>query len=260
MGHIHLGVLPRSRKWREVVDLLAAGAADSAVVAASASAAEKDMLVASRSPGFVEAVRLLLVIPHAARRSDFSAALGENDLDVAPDPALIDLVTAVSARLDAVERAHGDRSDLSEQAGRALVATLSRMIGDELPGLFTASTEDVRLAAKKLSWSKGIAALSRAFFGALVRASLSSWLDRTLALEIGDDRRFEDVGARTAFDAALVQYSSEATRIIQEFAGGWYGKTLHQKGGFETEEAAIYGAVCLRKIVEELRTRRDTDA
>lgn len=260
MGHIHLGVLPRSRKWREVVDLLAEGAVDSAVVAASARAAEKDMLAASRTPGFVEAVRLLLVIPHAARRTDFGTALGENGLDVGPDPTLIDLITAISARLDAVERRRAERSDLSELAGRALVATLSQMIGDGLPGLFAANTEDVRLATQKLSWNKGIAALSRAFFGALVRGTLSSWLDRTLALEIGDDRRFGDVGARTAFDTILVQYSSEATRIIQEFASGWYGKTLHQKGGFETEDAAVYGAVCLKKIVEELRMRRDGDA
>ncbi len=48
MGHIHLGVLPSSRKWREVVDLLTGGAADARIVAASAAAAEKDLLAAAR--------------------------------------------------------------------------------------------------------------------------------------------------------------------------------------------------------------------
>ncbi len=149
------------------------------------------------------------------------------------------------------------RSDLGELAARALAGTLTSQIGDALPGLFGATSEDVRIEARRLSWSKGIATLTRAFFGELVSGSLSYWLDRTLSLQVGEHRRFGDVADRGAFDMALADHSTEATRIIQEFSGGWYGKTLHENGHIGSPDAAAFGAVALKKIVEELRARRD---
>ncbi|WP_417208433.1 hypothetical protein [Antarctobacter sp.] len=43
----------------------------------------------------------------------------------------------------------------------------------------------------------------------------------------------------------------ETTRIIREFSGGWYGKTLHREGGFNSVEAARFGHVALKKIVDD---------
>ena len=256
MGHVHLGVLPKTRKWNDVVEALTSGAADEVVVAASAQAAEKDMLSATDSPVFVEAVRLLLAIPHAARADDFANALRALDLKVGNRPELLDLTMAVDARLEDVKHLAGGSSDLGEIAARALVTTLSEMVGDQLPGLFEATPEDIQVASRKLSWSRGIAELSRAFYGRLVAQSLSYWLDRTLAQHVGPEARFSDATARSDFDVALSQYTRESTRIIQEFAGGWYGKTLHDNDGISSRDAAVFGAVSLKKIVAELRVRR----
>lgn len=133
-------------------------------------------------------------------------------------------------------------------------------IGDALPGLFEATPEEVQAVARRMSWAKGISGFSRGFFGRLVSGTLSYWLDRTLALQVGEGQRFATTGERNAFDRALDQYSTEATRIIQEFSSGWYGKTLHREGGFRTKDAAIFGAVALKKTVSELRTRNSSDA
>lgn len=259
MGHVRLGVLPKSRWWKDVVALLSGDADNEAVIAASARAAERDMLTATQGPVFVEAVRLLLAIPLAARSEDFGRSLREIGLDVGDRPSLLDLVTAVSEHLDRTAYRSDRRSDLGELSSRALVATLSTSIGDELPGLFDARPADVQAVARKFSWSRGISEISRTYFGHLVSGTLSSWLDRTLALQIGPGKRFSDVADRGAFDVALAQHSSEATRIIKEFAGGWYGMTVHGKGGIGTHDAAVFGAVALKKIVEELRMRREPD-
>lgn len=256
MGHIHLGVLPRTRSWNDVVDALSSGAADEVVVAASARAAEKDLLAATDSAVFVEAVRLLLAIPHAARADDFGHALRVLDLGVGDSPELLALTMAVDQRLEAVRRVAGGTNDLGEFAARALVTTLSEMVGDQLPGLFEATPGDVQAATRKLSWSRGISELSRTFYTRLVAQSLSYWLDRTLAQHVGPEGRFANAASRSAFDVALSQHAQEATRIIQEFSGGWYGKTLHDKGGISSRDAATFGAVALKKIVEELRVRR----
>jgi hypothetical protein len=110
-----------------------------------------------------------------------------------------------------------------------------------------------------MSWAKGISGFTREFFGTLVSGTLSYWLDRTLALQIGEASRFPTAAARSAFDSELNHFSTEATRIIKEFSSGWYGKTLHREGGFGAKDAATFGAVALKKTVSELRARSTTD-
>ena len=256
MGHTTLGVLPRTRYWEDVSKLLAGPAPNHVIFAASARAAEKDLLRATKDPVFIESVRLLLAIPAAARAQDFGDALRAQDMAVSNRPGLIDLVSAAARRLDQVRAERGGHSDLGELAARALSATLTTSIGDGLPGLFDATPDDVQDAARKLSWNKSIAEYTRSFFGSLVTGTLSYWLDRTLDREIGDGCRFVDVAARSAFQSELEQFSWESSRIIREFSGGWYGKTLHRDGGFNSIEAARFGHVALKKIVDDLRTRQ----
>ena len=260
MGHIHLGVLPQSRKWRDVVSLLSGGAADAEVLAATAIAAERDLEQASNDPVFVEAVRLLLLVPYAARSEKFAEALRKLGLDVGAEPDVLDITAAAGARLDDVARATNRGSDFGELAGRALIATLGTQIGDRLPGLFDMAPGDVRIAVRDLSSPKGIADLTRGYFGRLLSDCLASWLDRKLSTEIGPGKRFERTTDRSSFDLALAQYSSESTRIIREFAPGWYGKRLYEDGTITSERAAAFGAVCFKKISEELRRKRDADA
>lgn len=260
MGHNLLGVLPRTRTWTSVVDQLQSGADTASVVAGSLRAAERQFLRASDDPVFVEAVRILLNIPLAGRAADFGQALRDVDIPAPNAPELLDLLSAVTARLDDVRGAAQSMSDMGEIAARALVSTMSQSIGDALPSLFAATPGDVQARARQLSWSKGIAELSRQFFAEVMTGSLSYWLDRTLASHVGSDLRFPNAAARDAFDREMRSYTSSMTRIIQEFSGGWYGKTLHEHGGFRTRDAAIFGAVALKKIVSELKRDRAFDA
>ena len=260
MGHNTLGVIPGTRKWSDVVALLEGHAASERVAAASATAAERELLEAAHDPVFVEAVRLLLSIPYAARSEDFGLALRKLDIEVGHRPELMDLISGVSERLDRVARTTNARNDLGELASRSLIAALATTVGDQLPGLFGPTPEDVQVATRKLGYSKGIARLSRDFFGRLVGETRSYWLDRVLANNVGSERRFADVSARSAFDSEISHLAVEASRIIQEFSGGWYGKTVAREGGVNSRQAAEFGAVALKKIVEELRYRDKVDA
>ena len=97
---------------------------------------------------------------------------------------------------------------------------------------------------------------ARAFFGRLLADTLGYWLDRTLSAEIGPGARIQSLGDRNAFDRALEQYCSEATRIIREFSGAWYGKTLFREGTISRDRAAAFSAVALKKIGAELQRKR----
>ena len=260
MGHIHLGVLPRTRAWREVVNLLTTDASSRDVVRASAVAAERDLRKAADNPDFVEIVRILSMIPQAAKSEAFGRALRDLGIPVRDDPELIHVLAATGDWLDRFAHQHGHRNDFGEIARRAMLSTLSAEIGGALPGLFEANAADVKAVTCNLSTSAGFSRLARGFFTELLSNTLGSWLDRTLSAQVGDGGRFASLRDRSEFDAALRQYSFEATRIISEFAGGWYGVTIHRDKTIGTAQATVFGAVAFKKICAELERKRGPDA
>ncbi|WP_157966313.1 hypothetical protein [Oceanibium sediminis] len=257
MGHIHLGVLPNTIRWRQVVELLTEHAPTEEVIAASAVAVERDLQSAPDDPIFVESVRLLGMIPQAARGEQFGKTLRTLGLVVGDTPDLIEITSAAGAYLDRFAREHHARSDFGELSRRALLGTLNGQIGDQLPGLFEATPSDVRNVARKLSGSAQFSRLARAYFTRLLSETMASWLSRTLSTHVGSDHRFHGGGDRARFDTALNQYATEATRIISEFAGGWYGKTIFRDGEISAARAAAFGAIAFKKITEELRRKHD---
>ena len=58
MGHVRLGKLPRTRKWREVVDLLAAGVGPAQVADATLRTAEEACSYKTASQGGTGAASL----------------------------------------------------------------------------------------------------------------------------------------------------------------------------------------------------------
>lgn len=259
MGHIHLGVLPKTRKWREVVEQLSDGAADLDIVAATAIAAERDLLAAASDPGFVETVYLLAVLPGAARSENLGEALRSLHLSVPDHPDLFGLITALGDKLDRTNRRLRNPNDFRDLSRRALLSTVTASLGDRLPTLLSVEPADVRAAARKLSAPREFARFARSFFTRLLGETLRYWLDRALSAHTGPGMRFASAGERSQFDRALMQYCLEATFIIEQFSAGWYGKTLYRDGRITSHTAAAYGAVALRKISAELRLKQ-TDA
>jgi len=75
MGHIRLGTLSRSKKWREVVELLGSNASLEDIAEASTHAAELDLARASSDPSFQFISRLLVELPLMARSPGFQDPL-----------------------------------------------------------------------------------------------------------------------------------------------------------------------------------------
>ena len=256
MGHIHLGVLPSSASWRAVVAMLAEGEPSERVLQESSRAIEKELRSAANDTIFVETLVLLGAVPQAARSDDFGDALRRLDIPIRQNPGLIDLASGLGRALDQRVAETGSRTDFGEICRRALLATFTQCIGDRVPGLFDATPEDVRIAARTFSSSKEFARLSRGFFTRVLSETISTYLDRTLALGVGIGNGFDNVVDRSRFDDAVGQYAMEATRIIKEFAGGWYGKTVYTDGKITRASAARFGAVAFKKTVEEMQRKR----
>ncbi len=85
------------------------------------------------------------------------------------------------------------------------------------------------------------------------------YLSRELGNHIGADQRFRDDAERSQFDDALARHCREASRIVEAFAGGWYGKNVYQGGGLTPDAVRRFAPVAFKKIRAELRKRRDAD-
>ena len=257
MGHIHLGRLPGSKRWSAVVDLLETGAPDIDVIAGSAIAAEKDLAGAVNNAVFVEAVRVLANLPQIARREPFGGGLRRLGLDVPDDPSLLDLASAIGGHLDAVAMSAG-RNDFGEISRRALLDTvMDKSVPD--CGIVRCGTGGPGGRHRQARRTARVLCVARTFFGTLLAETLSYWLDRTLSARVGPGARFGNAGERVEFDRALTQYCAEATRIIKEFAAGWYARNRSSEDDFVRDRAAAFAAVALRKIGEELREKRRSD-
>jgi len=261
MGHIRLGTLPKTQKWNQVVSLITAGADVARIAAASADAAEHALEPASQDEGLAHAFWLLAQIPLAARQPNFSERLRELGLNVSNSrPTLLEIVAAFTSAVDRYVHEQGKRSDLGEMAQLAASETLASLAGRELPSLFGPTAEDVQQALAKLGTSDRFSIVARDFFSRLTSRSLGYFLSRELSKHVGPNKRFAAVGDHSDFNAALDLHCREASRIIKEFSGGWYGRTLQQERRITKDEARKFAHVAFKKLRAELRKRRETNA
>jgi hypothetical protein len=154
----------------------------------------------------------------------------------------------------------GRRTDLGEMAQLSAADTLTSLVGRQLPSLFGTTPADVQETFAKLSTSSGFTLVAREFFSRLTNRALGYFLSRELSKHVGPNKRFARIDEHSDFNVALDEHCRGASRIIKEFAGGWYGKTLFREGWVTPEEAKKFAHVAFKKVRAELRKRRDADA
>ncbi len=171
----------------------------------------------------------------------------------------MDVVAAISGAVDRYAREQGGRTDLGEMAQMAAVESLTALVGPNLPSLFEPSPGEVQRAIGRFAAGDRFSVLAREFFARLTQRSLDYYLSRELSNHIGPGERFTDDAARSQFDDALDRHCREASRIVEAFAGGWYGKNVYQGDGLTPAAIRRFAPVAFKKIRAELRKRRDAE-
>ena len=100
MGHITLGNLPRTRKWRQVIALIETGAGTAQVANATIDAADRGLKEAGKDKGLVETIWLLCQLLLSAKSDNFIVSLRKIGLGVSDSPSLMELVGAFSDAID----------------------------------------------------------------------------------------------------------------------------------------------------------------
>ncbi|SFR47924.1 hypothetical protein [Litoreibacter janthinus] len=256
MGHIRLGTLSQSKKWRDVIGLLDSGASLEEVAEAAARASELDLGRASDDLSFQFVTSLLVRLPLMARAPGFEDALAEIGVGNDAATSVTSLLAGLKRAIDLNAFAVGRSSDAGELAKATLLECLSVQLHDRLPSLFEPTRQDIRKELASFSSGQNFALLARDFFARLSYKSLDYYLSRELANHTGGDKRFASDADRTEFQRGLSQHTFEASQIVKEFAGGWYGKTVWQKQSLSQDEINQFTRFAFKKMRSELGRRR----
>ncbi|MCK9502389.1 MAG: hypothetical protein M0Q52_11220 [Lascolabacillus sp.] len=259
MGHIRLGNLPRTQKWQQVVALIEGGAGTAQIANATITAAEQGFKLAAADKGLVETIWLLTQLPLAARSDNFGQALQSAGLEVSDAPGLMEVVGAFSDAIDKKLTNNGGRTDLGEMAQMAASETITQIIGSRTQSLFGTNSDDVKNAFSKLATNRQFSIFARDFFARLTNRCLDYFVSKAVSHHVGEGKRFRTLAQQGEFTKALGTHSREASKIIEEFSGGWFSKTNWEKKGISRKDAAGFAHVAIKKIVAELKEGAQTD-
>jgi hypothetical protein len=257
MGHVRLGTLPRSKRWRDVIGLLESDASLQDVAEAAARASESDLSQASAHPLFQYVTSLLVKLPLAARAPGFEDGLERLGIGRHNGASLAALLSGIDKAIERRAFEGGRSSDAGELARAALLESLSENLRGRLPTLFEPTPQEVRKALAGFAGGDRFAQLARDFFARLTGRSLDWYLSRELANHTGPGRRFDTDADRTAFQGALADHTYEASRIVEAYAGGWYGKTVWQKQSLSQDAINDFTRYAFKKMRSELGRRRE---
>src|SRR5215212_6903917 len=97
MGHIHLGRLPTTRRWRVVLDSLERSPENvGAIASATTVAAERRLRELSNDPSLAYCFWILTRIAAASREADFQQALAELGISSRDDDTVLSFMARVS--------------------------------------------------------------------------------------------------------------------------------------------------------------------
>jgi hypothetical protein len=257
MGHVRLGTLSQTKRWREVVGLLKSEASLQDVAAAAAEASEADLKRASDDPLFQYVAGLLVHLPLAARAPDFEGGLERLGIDGNKGVSVSALLSGIDEAIERQAFEGGRTSDAGELARSALMESLSVNLRGRLPTLFEPTPQEVRKVLAGFAGGDRFARLARDFFARLSYRSLDWYLSRELANHTGPGRRFDTDADRTAFQRALAQHTYEASRIVETYAGGWYGKTVWRDQSLTQGAINDFTRYAFKKMRVELGRRRE---
>ena len=263
MGHVRLGQLPRTRKWRDVVELVAAGANVPQVANATIKAADGAFSFVTDDSGYNHAVWLMTQLGLAAGRENPLEHLRAQGVNIPDNTSIPGIVVALTNAIDDHASRNGGHSDLGELAQRALADAVITRLEPKLQqqSMFNMQAEDTQRALLEFGKQKEFGQLSREFYSRLTNECMNYFLSQTLATHLGEGQRFATMNQMAQFEEALTTHCREASAIVEEFSGDWFSKHRYEEeGNISPESVRGFASWALKKMKDELKAGAKADA
>lgn len=252
MGHIRLGRIPRTVRWKRVIDLLDHSANVASIAQASLEAAEKGLFAAPADEGFTRTLATAFDFLDAVQSKDISAALIEKGFQLPQDPTLLDFTVSFCQQVDSTTASLKSKSDLSEIAKSSFTEVVLKQTTPLLPSLFATNSDDVESALKAGLKGKQFQQSMHEFFVVFTHKYLQYYLSREMANHVGIGRALSNTDNHSEFKNAFETYIRQTVRITDEFTPGWFGKARYE-GRLSKNDVSRFAHVAFKKIRSEFR-------
>jgi hypothetical protein len=249
MGHIRLGRLPKTARWRRVVELLESDPAGAAEIAArTLDASENYLRELADDPAVVQTYLALVRLMSAARGGRFEGELQRLGIPIDGSQPTFAFIGNLTSWLRDELATAGASPIATERVTTAMSRALMDTVGTQSVSLFGSSVEDIQEGFRQHSTEGQFGELSQRFFGDIVAGVLTSSIDRALPNTV------ESVDESLAVRDSIDLHARETAAIVRDFAGQWLSKrdweTSHD---ISESDATAFVAVALRKIRSELK-------
>jgi len=254
MGHERVGFLPRSRRWRDIVDTIGESISSGKRENLPPLAAETLECVRARylrihnDKGVGAAFGFLVALTCPERDAD-TGQLTAARIDLRENPSPV----RIAASLNAWVRLNSASAEYAEIARRAGADTITSWTYKQRhqPNLF-GTADQAREIWKNGQSAEGFCEISRIFFASFTERYLRYFLEREAS------SRSNNIDAREQFNEVLrkhldevSQHAFETAKITQSFAAGWYNNHVRDRCPSDSE-VRDFLRLCFQKIREEL--------
>ncbi len=255
MGHWLFGKLPRTRRWREVIDLMASAPEETEELArATVWAANNKLQELENDPSIGYCFWLLTRTMQAAREEDFPTALSRLGLEISAETPTLAFISQLSDQARRQLSDYPQSGHFGEIAQLALRRALTETIGQRR-SLLGSSVEDLRAVLKIYSTRTRFAGLAQLFFGDLLARTMTGLLDRELANCLHSTSERSALDRNEAVIAAIDLHARQTALVMREFAGDWYSKhNWESQRQITRDETQRFVAHALDKLRGDLLT------
>ncbi len=253
MGHERVGALPRTKRWADVVDGIAAAADVDGDVRDLANTTLENvrsrLLAIHGDAGVIASFQFLLGLALSASPSVDRDSLGELAVDLESNPSPLKLASILSRYVDD----HRQSVEYGEIARKAAVDAISLWTEQETRQLsFTGEHERASNVWSRASDGRGFCEVSRLFFAKFVERYLNYFLSREASSQLANTEVRERLATRLQEHVNGVSHHAfETARITQSFAAGWFNR--HARDGMPSSEEVVgFLSHSIGKLREEL--------
>lgn len=263
MGHSKLGRLTRTKAWKEVVALIAAGADANQIAQATLHAAHEGFSFERicDDVGFQLATKMLVQIGMAAKSDDVVEALRASGIILSETPSVFEIKGQIYESLDNQCMRQGCKTDLGEIAINAMVGAMAKSIGPQVDSLLWApGTAEFKSAFKDLGKTKGFGEFATHFFSNIFDRGLQKYLSHVTAGQLGNDQHFTTTTQKRLFDESVSQHCKETARVVKDFSSDWFSKHYYQESGNISDQSISgYANHAIEKMVDALKHTENYD-
>ena len=253
MGHERVGALPRTRRWKDVVDGIAFAAALDGDVRELANTTLENLrsrlLAIHGDTGFVASFQFLLGLALSASPQVDRTSLGRLAVDLEANPSPLVLASALHQYV-ADNRQSAEYAELARKAAVDVISVWTEQQTRQLS--FTGESERASEVWRRASEGSGFCEVARLFFGKFVQRYLSYFIGREASSLLANTEDRDRLARRLENHLdAVSHHAFETARITQSFAAGWFNR--YARGGMPTaEEISGFLSHSVGKLREEL--------